>query len=129
MNNVAKLLHHDVRCSGDHSEPFRGTAGSGTVAEKVSTASDKSLPEPAEPGKQQFLDPGLNYYRNVRPEQEWRQGLQKQDKELQSLAQQFNKARSAASDAAAGKSIRSTLNTTGHSTSFQNSGGYFGRRQ
>ena len=80
-------------------------------------------------GNNNFSDPGLNYYRNVRPEQEWRQGLQKQDKELQSLAQQFNKARSAASDAAAGKSIRSTLNTTGHSTSFQNSGGYFGRRR
>jgi len=75
-----------------------------------------------------FSDPGLNYYRNVRPEQEWRQGLQNQDKELQSLAQEFNKARSAASDAAASKSIRSTLNTTGHSTSFQNSGGYFRRR-
>lgn len=79
-------------------------------------------------GNNNFSDPGLNYYRNVRPEQEWRQGLQNQDKQLQSLAQQFNKARSAATDAAAAKSIRSTLNSTGHSTSFQNRGGYFGRR-
>ncbi len=80
-------------------------------------------------GNNNFSDPGLNYYRNVRPEQEWRQGLQKQDKELQSLSQRFSQSQTAASDAQAAKSIRSTLTTTGHPTSFQNSGGYFGRRR
>ncbi len=79
-------------------------------------------------GNNNFSSPGMNYYRNVRPEQEWRQGLQDQDRALQSLAQQFSNSRNAASNTAGARSMRSAVNTTGHSTSFRNSGAYFGGR-